>query len=177
MNKMRLIIYQNLNFLLLIKLLIISINSQLPNNFHIPLTQSSTFSTNLNKIKVLEYQSGKVITNLTIVSQTINIGDSALFEIKKSNTEISTSFSNLIEINNEEIYISKNDYFIEYIFTNSTIFSKKPLNYEYPDTQLTVSCKYIVNTPILDYSWINYNSAYLTAKYSYMTFILKKQST
>ena len=82
----------------------------------------------------------------------------------------------LIEINNEEIYISKNDYFIEYIFTNSTIFSKKPLNYEYPDTQLTVSCKYIVNTPILDYSWINYNSAYLTAKYSYMTFILKKQT-
>ncbi len=153
----------------------ISLVKSLPNNFHVSLSPNSIFSKSFEKIKPLDYRYGNVISNITIYAQTINKEDSAIFKIEKSNAEISTSASNLQNINNEEFFISKNEYSIEYISPSSTILS------QFPDRQINstesekiVKCNYFVNSPNYSYNWINTQSYTATAKYTFLTFVIKK---
>ena len=172
--------YKNIMLYLLINILIMILNNKffvksLPENFHISLSQNSKFSKSFEKIKPLYYKYGDVISNMTIYAKTINKEDSATFKIEKSNAEISTSVSNLYNINNEDFFFSKNDYLIDYIYSSSTILS------QFPDQQINstnsdkiIKCNYFVNSPNLSYNWVNIKSYKATAKYSFFTFVLKQ---
>lgn len=147
----------------------------LPNNFHISLTSESNYSVNFQSIKPLNYQFGNVISNLTIFSKTINKEDSAILTINKSNYDISTSYSNLFDINNQEIFISQNDFALDYIYNNSTLFSQKPININKNSTNnhKIIKCNYFINSPNVTYNWINTQTYIDFEKYSFLTFILK----
>lgn len=170
----------NLSFFLINTMIMIfntlpSVNSLIPDNFHISLSENSTYSKNFEKIKPLDYRHGNVISNLTVYVQTINKEDSAILKIEKSNAEISTSASSLYDVNNEDFFVSKNDYLIEYVYPTSTIMSQfQDRQVNSTNSEKIIKCNYFVNSPNLSYNWVNVLSYKATARYSFLTFVLKQ---
>jgi len=172
--------YENIFHSLFFKIFIIfpslitHINS-LPDNFHVSFTGNSIFSKNFEKITTLNFRYESANSNTTINAQTINKDDSAIFKIEKSNAEILTSVSNMYKVNNDDSIISNNEYIVEYIYPNSSILSQfqNPLINK-TNSEKTIKCNYFVNSANITYNKINVKSYKATAKYSFLTFVLKQ---
>lgn len=152
----------------------ISFVKSVATNFHVSLTPNSIFSKNFEKIKPLDFIYGTELSNVTIFAETINIDDSAIFKIQKFNSEILTSAFSIYSIKNNDFIVTDNDYLVEYIYPTSSILSQS-LNPKFiiKQNEKLITCNYFINSPSVSYNWINVKSYSATAKYSFLTFVLK----
>lgn len=142
-----------------------------PSNFHIPLNKASSYSKEFQKLTPYENRMGRVRTNITVISDGINTGDPSNIFIKKTNSEILSSYQSLKYIALNEVPISTSEIDLQYYHTNNTILSTSPFSFfnTRDDSKILGRCDYRISSPILKIENRNCGNFYKTQKFNFIT--------